>query len=343
MSVARRCAFTLIELLVVIAIIAVLIGLLLPAVQKVREAANRMSCSNNLKQLGLAIQNYHDTYHQFPPARMAREALATWPVLIMPYVEADNVFKLWNSTNPKSLWQYRDQPAAAQQATLKIYFCPSRRQPMLSPADQNKGTNGEHEGATGDYACCDGDGFQRNKKTARGAMISAAVVTDPPYVTSSDCPADDPCGDVIDNYRIVSFRSRTSIADITDGTSNTFLIGEKHVRPDRLGKGSEDKAYYSGVDYQTAQRSAGCDKRTSDGLRCATSGVTIRTLARYPHWGAGQGESPWQTIFGSAHPGVCQFVFCDGSVHAISVDIDPLNLSRLANRNDGQVIDYPIN
>jgi prepilin-type N-terminal cleavage/methylation domain-containing protein len=326
----RQRGFTLIELLVVIAIIAILIALLVPAVQKVREAAARTQCANNLKQIGLAIHNYHDAGGQLPPARVCREACATWPVLILPYVEQDNVYKLWNSTNPRFPWQYKDQPPAAQQALVKTFFCPSRRGPMFSPADQNGGTNGGAVSATGDYACCDGDGVSRNTRDARGAMISPILVTDPPYRN------DDPDGDVIDTNRIVSFRSRTNFSSISDGLSNTLLVGEKHVRPERFGRSSEDRAYYSGQSYITAQRSAGC---TSINPQTGLCSGGIRPLAPFPTYSG----SNWSTIFGGPHTGICQFVFCDGSVHTLSVSIDPTNLRRLADRNDGEVITFPIN
>jgi len=130
----RPSGFTLIELLVVIAIIAILIGLLLPAVQKIREAANRMKCSNNLKQIGLGLHNYHSTYDAFPP--MGRYTAATpsrpeersnlW-ISLLPYIEQDNIYKLSPGPSPRDPSVDAGDPKSIANKTIKIYLCPSDR------------------------------------------------------------------------------------------------------------------------------------------------------------------------------------------------------------------------
>jgi prepilin-type N-terminal cleavage/methylation domain-containing protein/prepilin-type processing-associated H-X9-DG protein len=189
-----RNGFTLIELLVVIAIIAILIGLLLPAVQKVRSAAARLQCQNNLKQIGLALQCYHDANRYFPPGYTATATFPStapgwgWATYILPYTEQEPLYRSLNLAAPISA-----SPAVA--TTVKLYLCPAD----LPPAGP----------------------FQVTDVTF-GAIVSAGPSSYAASVGDDDSEADAETGDGV-FYR----NSKTRLTDISDGTSQTILIGER--------------------------------------------------------------------------------------------------------------------
>jgi prepilin-type N-terminal cleavage/methylation domain-containing protein len=186
----HRKAFTLVELLVVIAIIAVMMALLLPAVQKVREAANRMKCAHNLRQMGLALHDYHDSYGAFPPGIVAdssdlRNGKHSGLVFLLPYVEQQALYQRYNF---QLSWKDPVNLAAAQ-TRVPVFLCPTG--PNQVPQD------GGFPGAPTDYAF------------SKGAQ--AHLCADGPVQPGSG---------------LFDVNSRRRIADILDGTSQTFAMGE---------------------------------------------------------------------------------------------------------------------
>jgi prepilin-type N-terminal cleavage/methylation domain-containing protein len=291
----RRPGFTLIELLVVIAIIAVLIGLLLPAIQKVRDAAARSQCGNNLKQIGLALHNYTNTNDRLPPSRLS-DLHATWAILILPYIEQDVLYRQWVLDNT-----YYVQSDSARKTAVPLYFCPSRRGPQSAPqvslsGDQNDdiagGLGPMTPGALGDYAACTG---------------------------TDNCDGADCVGALNGSFRVGYdqfgvYVGSVKLSEISDGLSNTFFVGEKHVTMNNFGNGPLDSSFYNGDYYVASTRSAG------------------------PNYPLAQARTVTAPVFGSYHSNISQFLMGDGSVRIVSNGTDPQILALLANIADGQLV-----
>ncbi|PQO28804.1 DUF1559 domain-containing protein [Blastopirellula marina] len=289
-TIIRR-GFTLVELLVVIAIIGVLIALLLPAVQQAREAARRTQCINNLKQVGLAVHNFHDTNGELPPSRVQYEYLG-WSALLLPFMEQNNLYDQIDLIK-----KYKDQTTAVQQTSVPGYVCPSRhKEGDLTQVVQAINVN---NGAVWDYATVSGpsgdNSIIRQARKEKGMLVVADGNKD-------------------------KYSSQTNFASINDGLTNTIMIGERHVQITKLRDETtgHDGPILSGWAY-TTMRAAGPDYPLATSVRDDVDGVDY-------------------LVFGSFHPGTVNFVMGDGSVRPIQVNIDEINLGRLANREDGQVI-----
>jgi prepilin-type N-terminal cleavage/methylation domain-containing protein len=310
MDCRGRRGFTLIELLTVISIIGVLIGVMIPAVQRVREAANRSHCGNNLKQIATAIHSYHDLYGAIPPSRMDASGGVTWAVLILPFIEQQTFYADWDV----SKWYYL-HPPHVRQTRVSTYFCPARRGtgadaisiqgevPESGAWKQATSVyNPPYFGALADYAVCAGDnshGHAFHGPNANGAFVIGHFTHDnttyPP--TIKNCT------------------SRTRFATLTDGLSYTFLVGEKHVPFGKFGREIEgDASIYNG------------DQLNMNASRVAGGEYT---LARTP-------DDPFKINFGSYHIGVCQFAMADGSVQAVPSTISGKALKAMAVRDDGR-------
>jgi prepilin-type N-terminal cleavage/methylation domain-containing protein/prepilin-type processing-associated H-X9-DG protein len=306
----KRKGFTLIELLVVIAIIAILIGLLVPAVQKVREAASRLSCTNNLKQLGLAAQNYHGVYKRFPPGVNLPFVYKapTWqsdpPVFpgqsislfesLLPYFEQDNLYKLLNF----HVSQYGNclGPNSPGATIIPVLLCPSD----VAPKQTTYTTGGKT------YY------FGANSYGGNAGIYS--------FYT-----------DTMDRTGIFYINSSVTIQGITDGTSNTFMFGERNrVDPtyDRIYGGS------------FGQRSGWAWANTLPGFDYLFGAAMPINWLMPPTLQSDPGfvyEDLRFSSFGSNHTNGANFCFCDGSVRYLSDSTPLVTLQALCTRNGGEV------
>lgn len=350
----RRRGFTLVELLVVIAIIGVLVALLLPAVQAAREAARRTQCKNHLKQLGLACQNFHDTFKFFPlggtspyaelsftrgRADGPRDQFLSWPYQLLPFIEDANAQR--NASAAGSAGGPAAGTAALGAHPVTFYNCPSRRAPTKGPSN---------EFYLIDYAGAIG-GIPRNENQTKYTSYMAemnAYRGDAKKTVSTTTKNDlfwgcEGCFSQLpsqgDNpvYRGIIQRSDSqgegdhvgwgmtvSFRQIPDGASNTMIIGEKRLVPSKYETGSwhDDRGWTDGWDPDTMRS------------------TMFPVLADAEEQDNASGESSMLPYsFGSAHSGGINCVFADGSVKTINYDVDPDTFIYLGNRDDGETID----
>jgi prepilin-type N-terminal cleavage/methylation domain-containing protein/prepilin-type processing-associated H-X9-DG protein len=338
--------FTLVELLVVIAIIGILVALLLPAIQSAREAARRTQCKNNLKNIGLAFQNFHNTYKYFPlggteswtkfdvyftggKPNGPREQGLGWPYQILAFIEEQNA-----QSNAAGVYQAgkNNAMAAIQANPVTLYNCPSRRGPTRwEGADPDTGVSPwliDYAGAmAGPSRTQDPNKFASylsdpgaNVKTLFWGCPMCDLAAQP---SPSQAPTAFYRGIIQrcdwNGMKHLGFTKTISIKSVVDGTSKTMVIGEKRLRPSKYSVGSwhDDRGWSDGWD-PDIMRSTMFPFAQDDELPDTSR--------------AGDHVLPYG--FGSAHPSGMNAMFADGSVRAISYEIDNENLNRLGNYFD---------
>ena len=333
-----RRAFTLVELLVVIAIIGVMVGLLLPAVQAAREAARRMSCSNNLKQIGLAFHNYADANKRFPAGYAAdirgvqdsrEQSLWSWGTFILPYLEQGSLYDQLNPSRVK-LHQHLLTPAGLQllQTPISTYRCPSDTGAPLNNFDDSQYTPDST-----------GNNYYNRHVTSNGTDRIAIALSNYVMVANTSDSTTPLVNVGIEPKGVGWQNSKVGFQDVTDGTSNTLMVGERSWRVRNLTVGAANALGFSANTCAT-----GTSWSVKSG-QLAVIGIGYDGI----NWTANNRQHQTRGFF-SNHPGGVQFVACDGSVRFISENIDYAKLTissplvwstlfaKLIGRNDGGVI-----
>lgn len=303
--------FTLIELLVVIAIIAILVALLLPAVQQAREAARRSSCKNNLKQLGLAMHNYHDTHNVFPYGWQAEVAGARhrrdcFFQRILPFVEQGNFYDLYSADNTEYVHQI---PKSLAGTIVNTFMCPS------DPSGPAFGGGGTDNGFQGNYVVCAGGG--------------ADVAGTPPTINMNIVTTT--------TGGMFGTNSRTNMRDVIDGTSNTLMMGEGIIRGSTGANWGELGGYWGGAPHGSYGFSTAGTPNTSVPDRVYSCKSTVWPNAPCENGNAGGLAGRWN-FARSYHKGGAQFVLADGGVRFISDNVNGTTYRNLGRTNDGQVL-----
>lgn len=305
-----RDGLSLLELLVVLAIVAILIGLLLPAIQKTRAAAARTACQNNLKQLGLALHNYHSAHGEFPdgvhrnqsdepPSTHNYTLIETpirrfnWMIAVMPYVEQDEIYKLWNMTNFAANLGATGDPATVSWRVIRPYLCPS--DPLKNGGvDASEGERGPHWGITSYGASAGRRSYRRRDQTSDGPFVHCTP---------------------------------RKIGDISDGTANTIFVGERaHKDPLFDSMPTEDIDEWG---------------RWAFGAE----GDVLLSAAERINWTMSNATDVEYelrlNVFGSGHTGGANFCMGDGSVRFLTDHLDLVMLERLCTHKDGAVVTLP--
>jgi prepilin-type N-terminal cleavage/methylation domain-containing protein/prepilin-type processing-associated H-X9-DG protein len=353
-----RRGFTLIELLVVIAIIAILIGLLLPAVQKVREAAAMAQCKNNLKQMALATMSYHDALGTFPAGSICRQGTGafagsvsyyeTWAISILPYIEQGNLYRQWSPNIPNIAPDGVAGAAFAsmRQTNLTVYNCPSDVSAgagftPYSPASGNdyltitaNGPGGTGPYKNGPYPLCAPSTYR---------CVSGASYGGSDWWTNPANPDDGGSNENWDDASQVPalmahfsgdrgvmhatnplFNGPEKIASITDGTSNTLMFGE-YATKDTPNRRTFWAYAYTSYNQSLVTFNAPWTLQESFAACAATPNPS--------------GNNQCKRAFASFHTGGINFAFCDGSVHTISRNVDMIRvLPALATIAGGEVL-----